>query len=120
MKYAILVYQTPDEFAERGETPGQYSAVYAAYAESMSEAGVFAGGTGLLPPDTATTLRVRSGSRQVLDGPNADAKEQLGAFFLVDLPDLDAALDWAAKCPAAARGAVEVRPVMEAPSRAER
>jgi hypothetical protein len=118
MKYAILVYQTPDEFAERRETPGQYSAAYAAFGKSMSEAGVFAGGTGLLSPDTATTLRVRGGSRQVLDGPYADTKEQLGGFFLIDLPDLDAALDWAAKCPAAARGAVEVRPVMDVSSRA--
>jgi hypothetical protein len=71
------------------------------------------GGAGLLPPHAATTLRVRSGKRIVADGPYADTKEQLGGFFLIEAETLDAALDWAAQCPAAQRGAVEVRPVIQ-------
>lgn len=114
MKYAILVYETAEEFAERDNDAkrGAYWGAYSAYGESLGKGGVAAGGAGLLPPATATTLRLRGGSRQVVDGPYAETKEQLGGFFLIEAPDLDAALEWAAKCPSAARGAVEVRPVM--------
>ncbi|MDX2235208.1 MAG: YciI family protein [Hyphomonadaceae bacterium] len=114
MKYAILVYETPEEFAERDDETlkGAYWGAYTAYGQSLGQGGVAAGGAGLLPPATATTLRLRGGSRQVVDGPYAETKEQLGGFFLIEAPDLDAALDWAAKCPAATRGAIEVRPVM--------
>ena len=70
-----------------------------AYAEALRHAGVMAGGKGLEPPATATTVRFRGGERTVQDGPYADTKEQLGGFFIIDVPDLDAALDWAARCP---------------------
>ena len=70
-----------------------------AYAEALRHAGVMAGGKGLEPPSTATTVRFRGGERTVQDGPYADTKEQLGGFFILDVPDLDAALDWAARCP---------------------
>lgn len=115
MKYAVLIYETQEEFAERDDDArkGAYWGAYTAYGQSLGQGGVAAGGAGLLPPQTGTTLRLRGGSRQVVDGPYADTREQLGGFFLIDVPDLDAALDWAAKCPAAARGAVEVRPLME-------
>ena len=114
MKYAILIYETAAEFDEREDDSlkGAYWGAYTAYGQSLGQGGVAAGGAGLLPPQTATTLRLRGGSRQVVDGPYADTKEQLGGFFLIDAADLDAALDWAAKCPAATRGAVEVRPLM--------
>ena len=71
-----------------------------------------AGGKGLEPPSTATTVRFRGGERTVQDGPYADTKEQLGGFFIIDVPDLDTALEWAARCPAITGGAVEVRPAM--------
>jgi hypothetical protein len=114
MKYAIIVYETAEEFAEREDEAkkGTYWGAYGQYSEALRAGGVAAGGAGLLPPSAATTVRLRGGSRQVTDGPYADTKEQLGGFFLIDAPDLDAALDWAAKCPAATRGSVEVRPVM--------
>lgn len=64
----------------------------------------------LQPVATATTLSVRDGSEQVQDGPFADTKEQLGGTFVIDVPDLDAALTWAEKCPAAQYGVVEIRP----------
>ncbi len=63
-------------------------------------------------PRPATTVRLRDGRRQVQDGPYADSKEQLGGYFILDVPDLDVALDWAARCPAAPGGSVEIRPVM--------
>ena len=69
-------------------------------------------GNGLQPPDTATTVRLRDGKRHVQDGPYADSKEQLGGYFILDVPGLDVALDWAARCPAAPDGSVEIRPVM--------
>jgi hypothetical protein len=68
------------------------------------------GGSGLQPPAVATTVRQRDGKRQVQDGPYAETKEQLGGYFEIEVADLDTALDWAARCPAAATGAVEVRP----------
>jgi hypothetical protein len=116
MKYAILVYETADEFAERDDSAKRdaYWGAYSAYGALLQQSGVGTGqGAGLKPPHAATTVRVRGGARQVIDGPFADTKEQLGGFFIVDAPDLDAALAWAEKCPSAARGSVEVRPLLE-------
>ena len=115
MKYAILVYETPAEFAEREDpaTAGAYWGAYTAYNTALAQASAVTGGAGLTPPHAATTVRIRNGKRAVADGPYSDTKEQLGGFFLLTAESLDAALDWAAKCPAAMRGAVEVRPVLE-------
>lgn len=115
MKYAVLVYETPAEFAERDDpaAAGAYWGAYAAYNEALEKASAVKGGAGLMPPHAATTLRIRNGKRAVADGPYADTKEQLGGFFLIEAESLDAALEWAAKCPSALRGAVEVRPVMQ-------
>src|SRR5258708_10450410 len=86
---------------------------YIAYVEAMSKAGVLRGSTGLQPTSTATTVRVVDGKTQVLDGPYADSKEQLGGFHIIDVSDLDAALSWAARCPTALHGVVEVRRIMD-------
>jgi hypothetical protein len=75
------------------------------------------GGNPLPPGSTGTTVRLRGGQRQVQDGPHADTKEQLGGYIILELPSLDAALDWAARCPAAAAGAVEIRPISDLPPR---
>lgn len=96
MQYAVLIFESEQDFADR---PGLMPA-YAAYSQALQS------------PHTATTVRLRHGDRQVQDGPFPDSKEQLGGFFLIDVPDLDAALTWAARCPAAERCAVEVRPVL--------
>jgi hypothetical protein len=114
MQYAILVYEPPAEFSARTDPERQaaYWGAYQAYSQALKEAGVAAGGTALQPPHLGTSLRVRGDKRTVQDGPYADAKEQLGGMFLIDVPDLDKALEWAARCPAAASGAVEVRPVL--------
>jgi hypothetical protein len=86
---------------------------YIAYMDAMSQAGVLRNGAGLQPTSTATTVRVVNGKSQVLDGPYADSKEQLGGFHIIDVPDLDAALSWAARCPTALHGVVEVRPLSQ-------
>ena len=83
-----------------------------AYGEELSKAGAMLGGDALQPTSAATTVRERGGQRLVTDGPFAETKEQLGGYYLIDVPDLDAALDWASKIPNIARGSVEVRPVM--------
>ena len=86
---------------------------YRAYMEAMTKAGVLKTSSGLQPTASATTVRVANGKTQVLDGPYADSKEQLGGFHIIDVADLDAAISWAARSPTALHGVVEVRPVME-------
>jgi len=86
-------------------------AAYIAYNEALTKAGVFKGSNRLQPSSSATTVRNANGKTQVLDGPYVDSKEQLGGYYLIDVPDLDAALSWAARCPAVGYGVVEVRPV---------
>ncbi len=108
MNYAVLIYETEQDVADRASL----MPAYAAYAQALAEAGAHRGGECLHPTHTATTVRLQGGTAQVQDGPFPDTKEQLGGFFLIDVPDLDAALAWAARCPAAGRCAVEVRPVL--------
>jgi len=86
---------------------------YIAYVEAMKTAGVLKRSTGLKPTSTATTVRAVGGKTQVLDGPYADSKEQLGGFHIIDVDDLDAAISWAARCPTALHGVVEVRPLSD-------
>ena len=84
---------------------------YAAFTEALKKAWVLAGSNRLQPISSATTVRVGNGKTQVLNGPYADSKEQLGGYYLIDVSDLDAAISWAARCPGASHGVVEVRPV---------
>src|SRR5258706_3754676 len=86
-------------------------AAYKGSSEALSKAGVLKGSNRLQPASAATTVRVANGKSQVLDGPFVETKEQLGGYYLIDVPDLDAALSWAARCPGASHGVVEVRPV---------
>ena len=107
MRYAIAVYDSEAGMAARRDP--EYVAAYAAYVRALTEAGVWLGGAGLVSARTATTLRMKDGKRVVEDGPYADTKEELGGFFLIEVPDLDKALEWAARCPSAATGVIEVR-----------
>ena len=112
MQYLLMIYR--DEAGMQAapkEAVTQMTAAYTAYAQAMGKAGVIRGGERLRPATEATTVRVKNGKTEVLDGPYADTKEQLGGFFLIDVPDLDAALSWAAKCPGASHGTMEVRPI---------
>lgn len=110
MLYALLIYETPTRFAGRDETPGDaYFNAWHAYHAALIKAGIYVGGEPLLEPATAVTLRSSEGRPRVQDGPYAETKEQLGGFILIDVPTQEAALEWAARCPTAADGAVEVR-----------
>lgn len=113
MSYLMLIYESEDAFASRTDEQKEkaYWSAWGAYHDALVEAGVITGGSSLKPGNMGTTLRLRDGNRQVQDGPYADTKEQLGGFMMFDVPDLDTALDWAARCPAAEYGAVEIRPV---------
>ncbi|MBS0297587.1 MAG: YciI family protein [Proteobacteria bacterium] len=117
MKFALLIRL--DEAAQAAEAKAKgvehppVSPAYAAYAQAAVEAGVMRGGQRLRPSSTATTVRVRDGQTHVLDGPYAEAKEQLGGVFLIEAATLEEAVQWAAKCPGAATGALEVRAVWE-------
>lgn len=119
MQYALLFAESPDDFARRKDpaTAASYMGAWTAYIGAMYQAGIVQAGAGLEPTSLATTLRMRDGARDVQDGPFADSKEQLGGFVILELPDLDAALEWAARCPVVSTGAVEVRPVMPPPPR---
>jgi hypothetical protein len=110
MQFALLVYESPEAFAARngGETD-PYLGAWRAYYEALVKAGIYVGGNPLEVPETGTTVRLTEGKRRVQDGPFADTKEQLAGFIILELPSPDAALDWAARCPAASLGAVEVR-----------
>jgi hypothetical protein len=114
MQYLLMIHA--DEKAMQSATPEQNSArlaAYGAYMKAMAEAGVSLGGQRLHPSSTATTVRVKNGKTSVLNGPYAEIKEQLGGYFLIDAPDLDSAISWAAKCPGAQDGAMEVRPIWQ-------
>ncbi len=112
MKYSILCFETPANFAARTDPAkmGAYWGGVEVYMKALKEAGVFAGGAGLEPPDTATTVKYRNGERLVQDGPYADLKEQLAGLFIVDVPNLDSALEWAARFPQQPGRVIEVRP----------
>jgi hypothetical protein len=112
MKYLLLIYanEAAMQAASKADTD-QMHAAYGAYTEAMVKAGVIAGGERLRPTSAATTVKVASGKTNVLNGPYAETKEQLGGFYMIEVPDLDAALSWASRCPGASHGTIEVRPV---------
>lgn len=117
MKYTIMIYESAAGFALRIDPKKSqaYWAAWPAYTKALQDAGVMVGGAGLQLPDTATTIQLRDGKRQVQDGPYADTKEQLGGFYIIDVATLDAALDWAARVPAAPGSVMEVRPNLQIP-----
>ena len=118
MRFAMLIYETPEAFASRAnEDPEPYRAAWREYYQAMVTSGVHVGGEPLDLPHTGATVRVVGGNRQVQDGPYADTKEQLAGVSLLEAPSLEVAIDWAARCPAAAAGAVEVRPLAPEPKR---
>jgi hypothetical protein len=86
-------------------------AAYQAYGEALKKAGIYKGSNRLQPVSAATTVRLEDGKAQVLDGPYVETKEQLGGYYLIEVPDLDAAISWAARCPGAGHGTIEVRPI---------
>jgi hypothetical protein len=112
MKYMLLIYGNEAGLQSASkEMVGQMVAAYGAYTEAVKKAGIHVDSSRLQPTSTGTTVRVANGKTEVLDGPYAETKEQLAGYYMIDVPDLDAALSWAARCPGASHGAIEVRPL---------
>ncbi|MEP6992529.1 MAG: YciI family protein [bacterium] len=110
MQYILMAYVREDGWHDL--TKGQQEqgiAAYTAFTEALGKAGALKSSHRLSPSATATTVRITDGKPQVLDGPFADSKEQFGGYFIIDVPDLDGAIAWASRCPAAGHGVVEVR-----------
>lgn len=111
MRYNLLLHYPEATAADIGqEAIEEGMAAFHAYARSLDDAGVLVSAEVLQSSANSTTLTLRDGSLQVQDGPYADTKEQLGGTFVLDVPDLDAALAWAEKCPSAKWGVIEIRP----------
>ncbi len=112
MQYILMSYVNEAGWSNLTKAEQEQGiAAYAAYTEALTKAGALKGSNRLGASSAATTVRLASGKPQVLDGPYADSKEQLGGYFIIDVADLDAAISWAARCPAAGHGVVEVRPI---------
>ena len=111
MRYMLLIHEDPAAGPQTEADGEALHKAYFAYTQELVDAGVIQGGDALEPSTTATTVRVRNGEPLTTDGPYAETKEQLGGFYIIDVPDLDAALMWAAKIPSATFGSIEVRPV---------
>jgi hypothetical protein len=119
MQFMLMFYDTAEILANaKTAAAPDYWGSWMAYAGAVHQAGVVVSGNGLEAPRTATTIRLRGDKRQVQDGPFADTKEQLGGYFVIDVPNLDAALEWAVRAPCASTGGVEVRPIMPPPQAA--
>ncbi len=114
MKYALLLYSDPSASPAYG-TPEMDAEMqqWFQFTEELQASGNHLGGEALTPTETATTVRVRDGKTITADGPFAETKETLGGFYLLEAPDLDAAVAWAEKIPLVPYGPVEVRPIME-------
>ena len=118
-QYMILIYENEQAWAEMTEEESRRAfGEYMAYSDAMAAAGVMRSGAPLHPTSSATTVRLRDGKLTTTDGPFAETREQLGGYYVIEAADLDAALGWAARCPAARGGSVEVRPVMAVPAMA--
>ena len=112
MQYLLALYVDESGWGRMTPEEQQHgSAAYTAYTEALRSAGVLINANRLRPSTTATTLRTADGKTQVLDGPFAESKEQLAGYYLIEAPDLDAAMQWAGRCPAVQHGIVEVRAI---------
>lgn len=111
MRYSLLLNYSEAGGADLSEADmAEWMSAFDAYAKSLETAGVLVSADVLQPTSVSTTVTVRDGSLSVQDGPFADTKEQLGGVFLIEASDLDAAIAWAEKCPAAQWGSIEIRP----------
>jgi hypothetical protein len=109
MRYMMLIHH--DE-AALAKAPPSLWGDYAAFNEAIAKAGIsYQSGNRLQPSSAASTVRVDGDKTAVLDGPYADTKEQLAGYFMIDVPDLDQAIAWAARCPSARYGSIEIRPL---------
>lgn len=114
MRYMLLIHHDDDRLAM---APPELWSQYAAFNDALAKAGAgFAAGERLQPSAAATSVRIKAGKTDVLDGPYADTKEQFAGYFMIDVPDLDEAIAWAARCPSVNYGVIEIRPMADAPA----
>jgi hypothetical protein len=112
MQYMLMLYVQEGGWSElTAAEQDQAMGAYRAFNEALEKAKAVKAVGRLQPSSTATTVRIANKKPQVLDGPYIESKEQIGGFYVIDVPDLDAAISWAARCPAAGHGIVEVRPL---------
>lgn len=112
MQYMLLIHASEAAFAALPKDQVERTlGAYAAYTEALKKAGALVDSHRLQPIAAAKTVRVANGKTQVLDGPYVETKEQLAGYFLIEAPDLDAAISWAARCPGALHGTMEIRPI---------
>lgn len=118
MHYMLLFNETAGEVGKRTDPAeaDRYWGGWTAYMGAIAQSGAMVSGNGLQPPQASTTIRVANGKRHIVDGPFADTKEMLGGYVILDVADLDAALEWASRAPCATAGSVEIRPVLPAPA----
>ncbi len=115
MRYLLLIYGEETDEAPPPDVAAASHAAYAQFTADIKRSGAFQAGEALTPTSTATTVRVVDGETVATDGPFAETKEALGGFYLIEARDLDEAIAWAARIPAAAFGSIEVRPIWELP-----
>ncbi|TWO72209.1 YciI family protein [Caenimonas sedimenti] len=114
MEYMLFIHADDGAFdALPPAVQSQALAAYGAYAQALREAGLLRSSNRLRPASMSTNVKVRDGKTEVLNGPFIETREELGGYYLIDVPDLDTALSWAARCPGASHGTVEVRPVWQ-------
>ena len=113
MQYLALIYAAPENSPSYG-TPefGAMMTGYTAFTAMLKAKGAFVAGDGLKAVETATSVRVKAGKVETMDGPFAETKEHLGGYYLIEVPDLDTAIKYAGQIPSAAFGTIELRPVM--------
>lgn len=114
MKYVLFFNEPANAIPQDNTTPAAqaYWGAWGAYVTALAQSGIMVSGEGLMPPTMTTTVMMRDGKRVVQDGPYAESKDILGGFFVIEVPDLDVALEWAARSPASSTGHTEVRPVL--------
>ena len=114
MRYLLMIHGDESKMnSVPADTASAMTQAHGAYAEALVKAGAMQGGERLRPTSDATSVRVRNGKTEVLNGPYAETREQLGGYYVIDVPDRETALSWAARCPSASQGTIEVRPIWE-------
>ncbi|BAV49075.1 YCII-like protein [Mesorhizobium loti] len=114
MRYMLMINNDESALAAMPiDKIQQMSAAYSAYTEALKKSGVWLAGERLRPTQATTSVRIADGKTNVIDGPYADTKEQLAGFYMIEAADIDTAIEWAARCPAASTGTVELRPIWE-------
>ena len=114
MRYMLMINNDEATMAAMPvEKAQQMSAAYSAYTDALKQSGAWLAGERLRPTQATTSVRIADGKTNVIDGPYADTKEQLAGFYMIEAADIDTAIEWAARCPAASTGTVELRPIWE-------